>query len=65
MGNGKELMMDRVHNWYSVRLQIESIQALLPYDFTWVLPGHGYMHHFNTVEEKNVALRKLIEKESM
>ncbi|CAM6020962.1 unnamed protein product [Sphagnum balticum] len=63
VGNGKELMMDRVHNWYSVRLQIESIRALLPYDFTWVLPGHGYMHHFNTVEEKNVALRKLIAKE--
>jgi hypothetical protein len=29
----------------------------------WVFAGHGYMHHFNTVEEKNVALRKLIAKE--
>lgn len=97
MGNGKGLMMDHIHNWYSgmsccfcsrtlfdcvncenafffpgwwqvekcsllgvfqptwgvgakrvfylitlsvaVPLQIESIRALLPYDFTWVLPG--------------------------
>jgi glyoxylase-like metal-dependent hydrolase (beta-lactamase superfamily II) len=31
--------------WYSWPEQIESMKKLLDYDFEWVLPGHGDMHH--------------------
>jgi glyoxylase-like metal-dependent hydrolase (beta-lactamase superfamily II) len=31
--------------WYSWTEQIRSMKKLLEYDFEWVLPGHGDMHH--------------------
>jgi glyoxylase-like metal-dependent hydrolase (beta-lactamase superfamily II)/ferredoxin len=31
--------------WYSWSEQIRSMQKLLAYDFEWVLPGHGDIHH--------------------
>src|SRR4029079_19072703 len=31
--------------WYSWSKQTESMTKLAPYDFQWVLPGHGSMHH--------------------
>lgn len=31
--------------WYSWPEQIESMEKLLDYDFEWVLPGHGDIHH--------------------
>ena len=31
--------------WYSWPEQIRSMQKLLAYDFEWVLPGHGDIHH--------------------
>lgn len=31
--------------WYSWPEQIRSMEKLLAYDFEWVLPGHGHMHH--------------------
>jgi glyoxylase-like metal-dependent hydrolase (beta-lactamase superfamily II)/ferredoxin len=33
--------------WYSWREQIRSMEKLLAYDFEWVLPGHGDIHHDN------------------
>ncbi len=33
--------------WYSWTRQIESMSKLLNYDFEWVLPGHGDLHHDN------------------
>ena len=33
--------------WYSWPEQIRSMEKLLAYDFQWVLPGHGDMHHDN------------------
>jgi glyoxylase-like metal-dependent hydrolase (beta-lactamase superfamily II)/ferredoxin len=33
--------------WYSWTEQIESMKKLLDYEFEWVLPGHGDMHHDN------------------
>ncbi|HEY6122706.1 MAG TPA: MBL fold metallo-hydrolase [Pyrinomonadaceae bacterium] len=32
-------------NWYSWPEQIRSMEKLLAYDFEWVLPGHGRIHH--------------------
>ncbi len=31
--------------WYSWTKQTESMARLLNYDFEWVLPGHGNLHH--------------------
>ena len=31
--------------WYSWPEQIRSMEKLLDYDFEWVLPGHGDIHH--------------------
>jgi glyoxylase-like metal-dependent hydrolase (beta-lactamase superfamily II)/ferredoxin len=31
--------------WYSWTEQIRSMEKLLDYDFEWVLPGHGRIHH--------------------
>lgn len=31
--------------WYSWREQIHSMEKLLPYNFEWVLPGHGRIGH--------------------
>jgi glyoxylase-like metal-dependent hydrolase (beta-lactamase superfamily II)/ferredoxin len=31
--------------WYSWARQTESMSKLLNYDFQWVLPGHGNLHH--------------------
>jgi glyoxylase-like metal-dependent hydrolase (beta-lactamase superfamily II) len=31
--------------WYSWPEQTRSMQKLLSYEFEWVLPGHGDMHH--------------------
>jgi len=31
--------------WYSWPEQIKSMERLLDYDFEWVLPGHGRIHH--------------------
>jgi glyoxylase-like metal-dependent hydrolase (beta-lactamase superfamily II)/ferredoxin len=32
-------------SWYSWPEQIRSMEKLLAYDFEWVLPGHGELHH--------------------
>jgi glyoxylase-like metal-dependent hydrolase (beta-lactamase superfamily II)/ferredoxin len=31
--------------WYSWTRQTESMSKLLNYDFEWILPGHGSLHH--------------------
>jgi glyoxylase-like metal-dependent hydrolase (beta-lactamase superfamily II)/ferredoxin len=35
--------------WYSWPEQIRSMEKLLDYDFEWVLPGHGDIHHASQV----------------
>ena len=36
--------------WYSWREQTRSMRRLLSYDFEWVLPGHGRIHHTTKAE---------------
>lgn len=45
--------------WYSWTKQTESMSKLLDYDFEWVLPGHGDMHH-DIVENMRYHLRSCI-----
>ncbi len=43
----KSLSASRSVNWYSWTEQIRSMERLLDYRFSWVLPGHGRRAHAN------------------
>ena len=43
--NRQTLTAFRSVAWYSWPKQIESMERLTSYDFEWVLPGHGMLHH--------------------
>jgi glyoxylase-like metal-dependent hydrolase (beta-lactamase superfamily II)/ferredoxin len=45
--------------WYSWAKQTESMAKLLDFDFEWVLPGHGNMHH-DTIESMRYHLQSCI-----
>jgi glyoxylase-like metal-dependent hydrolase (beta-lactamase superfamily II)/ferredoxin len=45
--------------WYSWTRQTESMSRLLSYDFEWVLPGHGNLHH-DTVSNMRYHLQSCI-----
>jgi glyoxylase-like metal-dependent hydrolase (beta-lactamase superfamily II) len=45
--------------WYSWSKQTESMAKLAAYDFEWVLPGHGSMHH-DTNENMRYHLQSCI-----
>lgn len=47
-------------NWYSWPEQTRSMEKLLSYDFSWVLPGHGRIHH-DTCENMRIHLERCIE----
>jgi glyoxylase-like metal-dependent hydrolase (beta-lactamase superfamily II)/ferredoxin len=44
----KSLIAFRDACWYSWKEQTKSMAGLLRYDFEWVLPGHGRIHHDQT-----------------
>jgi glyoxylase-like metal-dependent hydrolase (beta-lactamase superfamily II)/ferredoxin len=46
--------------WYSWTEQTRSMHRLLDYDFEWVLPGHGRIHHDSTANMR-VQLERCIE----
>ena len=43
--NRKQLLAFRSACWYSWTAQTQSMEKLLDYEFEWVLPGHGRIHH--------------------
>ena len=43
--NRQTLTAFRSVAWYSWPEQIRSMEKLLKYEFEWVLPGHGDLHH--------------------
>ncbi len=43
--NRNSLIAFRSACWYSWTEQTRSMEKLLNYDFEWVLPGHGRIHH--------------------
>lgn len=55
----KTLTAFRSVAWYSWPEQIRSMKKLLHYDFEWVLPGHGDMHH-DTAANMRVHLERCI-----
>jgi glyoxylase-like metal-dependent hydrolase (beta-lactamase superfamily II) len=40
----ERLSASRTYNWHSWPRQLDSLEKLLAFDFTWVLPGHGSIH---------------------
>jgi glyoxylase-like metal-dependent hydrolase (beta-lactamase superfamily II)/ferredoxin len=58
--NRNSLIAFRSACWYSWDEQTRSMQKLLNYDFEWVLPGHGRIHHDRPAHMRN-ALRDCIE----
>ena len=46
--------------WYSWSEQTRSMEKLLDYDFEWVLPGHGRIHH-DTPQANRAHLLRCIE----
>jgi glyoxylase-like metal-dependent hydrolase (beta-lactamase superfamily II) len=46
--------------WYSWPEQTRSMERLLDYDFEWVLPGHGRIHH-DTPEGMRAHLRRCLD----
>lgn len=57
--NRQSLTAFRSVNWYSWPEQIRSMENLLNYDFAWVLPGHGRIHH-DTCENMRAYLEDCI-----
>lgn len=58
--NRETLTAFRSVAWYSWPEQTRSMEKLLRYDFEWVLPGHGRIHHA-TREEMRTHLERCIE----
>lgn len=65
LGGGVDnvLQINREHNWKSIAEQICSVEALIGLPFTRVIPGHGRPMTFKSVEEKDAALKALVNAE--
>ena len=46
--------------WYSWPEQLRSLEALLAFRFTWILPGHGRRFHAASVDEMHAAITALL-----
>jgi len=57
--NRETLTAFRTVTWYSWPQQIRSMEKLLEYDFEWVLPGHGRIHH-DSCENMRTHLKRCI-----
>lgn len=58
--DGETLTMFRQYSKLSVDMQIESVRALLPLNFTWILPGHGRRIDFKTKEDKDRVIEEFL-----
>jgi glyoxylase-like metal-dependent hydrolase (beta-lactamase superfamily II) len=58
--NRNSLIAFRSACWYSWTEQQRSMNRLLDYDFKWVLPGHGRIHHDSAANMRD-ALRDCID----
>ncbi|MFN2577665.1 MAG: MBL fold metallo-hydrolase [Pyrinomonadaceae bacterium] len=58
--NRNSLIAFRSACWYSWKEQTRSMTKLLDYDFEWVLPGHGRIHH-DSVANMRSSLRDCID----
>jgi glyoxylase-like metal-dependent hydrolase (beta-lactamase superfamily II)/ferredoxin len=54
------LSASRSFNWHSWELQLASLEKLLAFDFSWVLPGHGSIHQAESPEVMRAELERAI-----
>ncbi len=54
--NRNSLIAFRNACWYSWTEQTRSMEKLLDYDFEWVLPGHGRIHHDSAANMRDALL---------
>lgn len=52
------LSASRTYNWHSWEQQLASLEKLLAFEFSWVLPGHGSIHR----AESPIAMRAELER---
>ncbi len=54
------LSASRAFNWHSWEQQLASLEKLLAFDFSWVLPGHGNTHHADSPAAMRAELERAI-----
>ncbi|HJV48346.1 MAG TPA: MBL fold metallo-hydrolase [Geothrix sp.] len=54
------LSASRAYNWHSWEKQLASLEKLLAFDFSRVLPGHGYLHKAQSPEAMRSDLERAI-----
>jgi glyoxylase-like metal-dependent hydrolase (beta-lactamase superfamily II)/ferredoxin len=54
------LSASKAYCWHHWPTQLESLERLLAYDFTWVLPGHGASHRAGSPEAMRADLAAAI-----
>jgi glyoxylase-like metal-dependent hydrolase (beta-lactamase superfamily II) len=54
------LSASRTYCWHHWPTQLKSLERLLAYDFTWVLPGHGTGHRAGSPEAMRSDLEEAI-----
>ena len=55
------LSASRSYNWHSWEQQLDSLEKLLAFDFTWVLPGHGSIHKAQDPDAMKAELKVAIQ----
>jgi glyoxylase-like metal-dependent hydrolase (beta-lactamase superfamily II)/ferredoxin len=55
------LSASRTYNWHSWERQLDSLEKLLAFDFTWVLPGHGSIHRAQSPAAMKAELKAAIQ----
>jgi glyoxylase-like metal-dependent hydrolase (beta-lactamase superfamily II)/ferredoxin len=56
----RRLSASKAYNWYSWEQQLDSLERLLGFDFTWVLPGHGSIHHADSPAAMKAELERAL-----
>lgn len=54
------LSASKSYCWHHWPTQLDSLEKLLAYDFTWVLPGHGHSHRAGSPDAMRRDLEKAI-----
>jgi glyoxylase-like metal-dependent hydrolase (beta-lactamase superfamily II)/ferredoxin len=54
------LSASRSFNWHSWEQQLASLEKLLAFDFSWVLPGHGSLHQAESPGAMRAELERAI-----
>jgi len=54
------LSASKAFNWHDWGTQLRSLERLLDFRFTWVLPGHGSVHHTDSPEAMRADLERAL-----